>query len=1581
MARAYDLLFGEQPTTPNLGSSLATGIINPIDIGMRAGAGFTKQTVNPLDTAKEMAFGTLRSAPSAMGLPPLMTPLNEPGAMEVAGKIAMPAYGIYQTTKNSLVRAALGEPFSLGKSALEDRSIREIPAINTFLTSDAFVNTLKTGLSQGFNVLRRVNPNVGPAIPILRQLIEQATPEQMAALAEVTVDIPAMMGVSKMNEVAKRAVGWRLGEKLVEALSPRAPGGPAGAFVNKAGDPISQLNPEQWEKVRRFAPKLMEEMAAHSSWWRIMKRVFKEVDTGIRPTFSQLALPAPSGLFGGSQSGQLRISGKGTTNIGEVKVPNAALKKMFEGDLTLKAAVKKLGIADDVINQAFTKLTGEQYGVQAKEWEEAKEKKGKITKFNTADYYKKMRVASNPDQIDKLMAKAEEFRGTEPMAVAELSDFADELKLSMQSSAPAPTAAPTPMAASADTYQNSLIAGLPTEIQAVFALPEEKGGFGGWMRKQVELLAKDPTKFNEVRDGMMERAATLKGTTITPKVSEGKTADDRQIIEDFVKKAERKKPTPQTLAGDILAQGGINEATLSDYDIKILTQNGMGYMIRKTGGIMALDKYAQELAGRYPGIFRSSDPMDFMRELVETLQTKVGRTRRLDSAGEELVKEAEKKMSEGQKAIRKAEIEKEKKLREERRVDKDNARAVSNIFGGAKTPEELHAAIQSVESGQFTNQQIIAEVNKAKERLRQLTVGQQMKDLKGVFEAKLENDDLRWQTIQQLRETIPASKEEKALISELLKPYRNWDVITTKTQERFTRFLKSLLDRGLDQTDIATLLDDYNINPEKLEEQNTINFILAAREQYQFIKWAQERKVATTNPLIEKQAKALTTQGGGTGTVFRKLMHNVNAKYPESATGINPLLSIRYYIQAVEQCASGLADGFYDFWVTHISRANIKISKMIYDAQHALEKMPGFYEVVTNKDALQRISDYISSKSNLENAPESPDDITPEEEAIAKELERGLEEAKPLVRFMRIVRNDPIPDADPDELAKAQEIYELQGPEALMDYCKTIEWGVMKSGYEPLSVLRPALVLQAGAPSASKIGTGHIKTRTAIEYKRQDRTIFQRYNTYLKQIYGLVYLQPSINHWTHMFDKATAKLPNAMGVARDLAKHLEAIKGYYPGEGTLAVALRKIYNYTSACLIGLKPLSWIRNRLNNVLYPRIQEIFLRHRPLTKAEVEECKDYCWQERPLLEYYMLQGDEKPMRGMRSLVQWARKVRVFPWIDNTNRIEAWSAKALAVERAYKSFQTHNDMDRFIKEAHFNDLESLEQKHALILLVTNGIEDCKNYMATQLTHNTNFVYDWTQRSPAELGDRTLSNLMAFPRGYAELFIKNSEKVLNDKLPHADRWEALKSVLMVFLMIGLSGEVYKKATGDKSNPYAPASVLMWSPGGLLVGAWTDFMTTAYQMQQAMKGDKNALNQAINGLAQVPQMTVPGLKIFLNIAEGAMGIRKIDTYAIKKMISLIDQRYRVVARNYEVQRSIINAWQHALLGTDPAYQEILNRKNRRGGGGFSFSVWDKNPAPVPANMPRRDVEKPRAYDILFGEGEKKSSRAYEQLFK
>jgi cell fate (sporulation/competence/biofilm development) regulator YlbF (YheA/YmcA/DUF963 family) len=211
-----------------------------------------------------------------------------------------------------------------------------------------------------------------------------------------------------------------------------------------------------------------------------------------------------------------------------------------------------------------------------------------------------------------------------------------------------------------------------------------------------------------------------------------------------------------------------------------------------------------------------------------------------------------------------------------------------------------------------------------------------------------------------------------------------------------------------------------------------------------------------------------------------------------------------------------------------------------------------FAKISSDEKALKRISDYIDSKSHLENKPPMPEDITADEVKIAQGIEKILESRQLQARLANFFRwydldmpktgEGAMADYDhyKKEIRKAVDIYDTQGEEELIEYLKMQKWGVIHSGYDPKELILRTIRLHDPGPRA--VSKTRIQISTAIEFHEQEQNILQRLSSYMRQIDALSYMWPLIRVFIQLYEDNATQFKNWEQVKSDVELFLCELK-------------------------------------------------------------------------------------------------------------------------------------------------------------------------------------------------------------------------------------------------------------------------------------------------------------------------------------------------------------------------------------------------------------------------------------------------------
>ncbi|GAI12134.1 unnamed protein product, partial [marine sediment metagenome] len=208
------------------------------------------------------------------------------------------------------------------------------------------------------------------------------------------------------------------------------------------------------------------------------------------------------------------------------------------------------------------------------------------------------------------------------------------------------------------------------------------------------------------------------------------------------------------------------------------------------------------------------------------------------------------------------------------------------------------------------------------------------------------------------------------------------------------------------------------------------------------------------------------------------------------------------------------------------------------------------------------------------------------------------------------------------------------------------------------------------------------------------------------------------------------------------------------------------------------PVLAFRNLFQNAAFEHDKTILIdtRNKKLTDKDIEYLETYVLQTRAMIEEYFMVA-EKPFVGLRFLTKLVDKIRLYPHSDIANRHWSFWAKINQVDRALEK----DSVAEMMKEARFNDITELEQRRALGILAKDGKDAMAKYVARIHVDDIHFLYERSQRSPAEMTPlgKVVGNLFLFPRAYGEKLAHATNKMLKGKT-YQEQWRGLKILFAV---------------------------------------------------------------------------------------------------------------------------------------------------------------------------------------------------------
>ena len=298
--------------------------------------------------------------------------------------------------------------------------------------------------------------------------------------------------------------------------------------------------------------------------------------------------------------------------------------------------------------------------------------------------------------------------------------------------------------------------------------------------------------------------------------------------------------------------------------------------------------------------------------------------------------------------------------------------------------------------------------------------------------------------------------------------------------------------------------------------------------------------------------------------------------------------------------------------------------------------------------------------------------------------------------------------------------------------------------------------------------------------------------------------------------------------------------------------------------------------------------------------------------MIDDYFL-GKQKPLPGLGTLTKMLDKVRLYPLSDIANRYWGFWAKINQLKRVWGQ---NISLSAKMRKTKFEDMTYPEQKMALQILAKDGQEEMFKYVSRVYTDNIHFIYERAQRSPAEMGalGKVVGNLALFPRAYWERLTKSGAMLSGRGRSFKTRYRGLKIIFATILGGEAMGEVYKRVTGRKRNPYSPLQLLQFRPGGLAWATIEEIADVWSSAVRAIGGDRDALGSLTIAIPKLPTMFVPFYAYAVRGLESLAGMKNIDRYALRKLRMLIDKEYKVRGGHYKVNRTAIEKWQYFFSG-------------------------------------------------------------------
>lgn len=642
--------------------------------------------------------------------------------------------------------------------------------------------------------------------------------------------------------------------------------------------------------------------------------------------------------------------------------------------------------------------------------------------------------------------------------------------------------------------------------------------------------------------------------------------------------------------------------------------------------------------------------------------------------------------------------------------------------------------------------------------------------------------------------------------------------------------------------------------------------------------------------------------------------------------------SMRKYIQKLEE---RLGEPIYHIF-QDITFANQRLTRERRKLLDSLEEMPGFIDIAKSPAKIQRVSDYIASKSTLTDKPKVPEGVTEEEIKLADRIQGIFKFYELQARMGKFFQFKDDLSKMPQylkfkkEIDRAGDIYDSEGLDALVDYLRTQPWGIVASGYEPMeSVIRS--VSTHRMPDVA-VGKSHIKER-GIQYNRQERNILQRLESYMRQMDNLSFMQPKIKALVREVNDNLDRfsLNESRNVSQTITTYLDNLKKANNEDGWTERNMRKIYAQAITTLVLADPIvKPVRNLAQNAAFSEDRGDFIKlaarfakkGEVLSEQDTEYLETFVHQDRVMLSDWAFTGEDpidflfhkraiKALTGwdVPSLTKWVQRHTLYPASDRVNRTMSYSAKLWRVKDAWAKDQSLAAKER---EARFSDMQWGERQLAREILARDGVEAMARFMAKVHTDNTHFLYAREQRSPAEQTKvgKMVWNLALFKRAALEKSAEQLHKIVEEGATFQERRRAARVLVSLVASSIIVNLIYKAATGKKRGAYDFIDFLQFDAGGLELGAINKITSIYNSMLDASRGDAKALSALAISIPAAADTFIPYYDMGLRFIEAYMGTENIDRVPFRKMREMIDAEYESRGIQ-EVDRNLVEKLQFA----------------------------------------------------------------------
>ena len=652
-------------------------------------------------------------------------------------------------------------------------------------------------------------------------------------------------------------------------------------------------------------------------------------------------------------------------------------------------------------------------------------------------------------------------------------------------------------------------------------------------------------------------------------------------------------------------------------------------------------------------------------------------------------------------------------------------------------------------------------------------------------------------------------------------------------------------------------------------------------------------------------------------------------KLPSKAKDPSRLKSMRFFFQRMgEQASQPIYEVFLDLTLEEQQRSRFR-----HKAMKRAESLPDFAKIANDKEALQRVEDWITSQSRLAGKPKFPKDITKNEKRLARLIQANFESYETLARAGKMFEFSDNRAEMPQYLKfkqgidKAFDIFNTKGYDALITYLDTQDWGIVSAGYSPMeSVVKK--VSTNRMPDIA-VGKGRIRQR-GIQYRKQDRDILQRWYSYMRQMDQLIHIQPRIKSLVRLVNDNQDSFIKPSKINSAVSTYLDNLKHTNYEDGLIEEWSKRLYSQAITVRVLADPLKPFRNLAQNLAFSEDRRDFMKiagkkalgKTILSAEDTEYLETHVQQSSVMMSDWAFVGEDPLL--FKNLTKWIQRKTLYPASDRINRLMSFSAK---IDRARTAFNKKQSLAKKMTQARFSDMQKTEQRVALEVLAKDGVDAMARFVAKVHTDNTHFLYAREQRSPAEqtkLG-RIALNLALFRRAALEKAVFQLEKVFQRGTGFGKKRRAASVLVSLLGFSYLTGVLWKRLTGQKYSPYSYFSFLEMNFGGLEV-ATIEKAEAVYNdmLDIIISQDRGkALDKFGTDITRVADYMIPFYDLGLRAIEATLGTENIDRVPFKKMREIIDSEFESRGLR-EVNRSLVQKIQFTFAASRQTEQDKDN---------------------------------------------------------